>query len=160
MAASWLIQLVTKNHRQEDTKHKQEDIACLRKVIRRRLANGEFKGKSIFSEERRTQEYIFTLLRSIAKCLPRGRETLQRWREMLGHREAVFRGNLLPPRRGRKLVPMNVKFYFVDILLFFALANIKGYWDSEFQGWRECRELLHGQQRQHRTEPACSFIGR
>lgn len=43
-----LSQLVTENHRQEDTKHRQEDIACLRKVIRR-LANGEFKGMSLFS---------------------------------------------------------------------------------------------------------------
>jgi len=93
----WLLaglgRLVTENHRQEDTKHRQQDIACQRRVIRRRLANGEFKGMSIFSQERRTQEYILPL-RTFAKCLSRGRETLQWWREILGRREVVFRGNL------------------------------------------------------------------
>lgn len=65
------------NSRQADTKPR-EDISRLRKVIRRRLAKGEFKGMNVSSQESKTWECVFTPERLFFKVLPRRRETARR----------------------------------------------------------------------------------
>lgn len=102
----------------------EKDVACLRKVIRRRLANGEFKGMNVFSQESTTQECVVTPVRSFSKCLLRGRETVcredgEKYWDL--EKPCVWVNPKYALRRGKN------EHYSVTILHFYALANIKSY---------------------------------
>lgn len=134
MVTSWGKQLHL-NPAQAETKSREEDAACPRRVVSGRLANGEFKGMNIFSQESPAQECAFTPVQSFSEYQGEGKVSAEKMERNTGIWRSCVWVNLKHVLRRRKPDQINAyKHYSVTILLFFLLANVKSYCCAFF-GW-------------------------